>query len=80
MRPDRKDVLEEVDFVWRVENQRGSATGSCNALEKDAGRDEESTKVQITGSDPDQDEVVKEVATPDDIPFGWTRTKLEPDW
>jgi hypothetical protein len=61
-------------------NQRGNATGSCG------GRDEEDQKLPLvtssvrTGSDPDQEEVVQEDATPDDIPFGWTRTKLEPDW
>jgi hypothetical protein len=69
-------------------NRRGNVTGNCssNMVEEDAHREEEDPKVPLVtssvrrGSDPDQQEVVQEKATPDDIPFGWTRTKLEPDW
>jgi phenylpyruvate tautomerase PptA (4-oxalocrotonate tautomerase family) len=39
-----------------------------------------SSVLRIIGSDSDQVEVVQEEVTHDDIPFGWTRTKLEPDW
>jgi hypothetical protein len=69
-------------------NQRDHATGSrCSSVEKDAGRDEEDSKpllvtssvLPIVGSDPDQ-KVVQEEATTDEIPAGWTRAKLEPDW
>jgi hypothetical protein len=70
-------------------NQSDNATGSCSAVKKDAGGDEEdsspslvtSTSIELIGYDPSDQEVVQEEeATPDDIPAGWTRTKLEPDW
>jgi hypothetical protein len=43
------------------------------------------SSARTTGSDPDQEEVVQEETTPNDIPSGLTpsgltRTKLEPDW
>jgi hypothetical protein len=71
-------------------HQRGNAASSCSALEKDAGCNEEdptlslvTSSARTTGSDPDQEEVVQEETTPDDIPFSLTpfglmRTKLEP--
>jgi hypothetical protein len=68
-------------------NRGGNVTGNCSSVvEEDTDRDEEDPKLPLVafsvrrGSDPDQEEVVQEEATPDDIPFGWTRTKLEPDW
>jgi hypothetical protein len=58
-------------------------------VEKYATREEEHPKVPLvtsssgsvrTGFD-DPDQVVAQVEeTADDIPFGWTRIKLEPDW
>ncbi len=73
----------------RRTNQRGKATaGSCSSVEEDGGgRDEEDSKPSpVTssalpiGSYPHQEVVVQEEATtPDEIPSGWTRVKLEPD-
>jgi hypothetical protein len=74
-------------------NQRGAitATGtSCGSvLEEDGGnRDEEDSKpfpvkssALPMGSYPAHQEVVvqEEATTPDEIPSGWTRVKLEPD-
>jgi hypothetical protein len=66
-------------------NQRGNVTGNCSSMvEEDADYDEEDPKLPLVafsvrrGSDPDQEEVVQEEATTDDVPSGWTRTKLEP--
>jgi hypothetical protein len=67
-------------------NKRGNATGSCSAMEKDAGCDEEDPELPLvsssvrTRSDPDQEEVVHEKATPDDLLSDQARTKLERDW
>jgi hypothetical protein len=74
-------------------NQRGDAskaTGtSCGSVEEDGGGGDEeedskpsvvtSSSVLLTGSYPDQEVVQEEVTTPDEIPSGWTRVKLEPD-
>jgi hypothetical protein len=73
-------------------NQRGAgkATGtSCgSAVEEDGGnRNEQDSKPSMVtssalaiGSYPHQEVVVQEEATtPDEIPSGWTRVKLEPD-
>jgi hypothetical protein len=75
-------------------NQRGDAskaTGtSCGSVEEDGGgRDEEeedSKPSQVTSSSALTDsyldrEIVQaeEATTPDEIPSGWTRVKLEPD-
>ena len=66
-------------------NLEGNASDSCCSVETDAGCDEEDSKLPLVpstvpiSSDPDQ-EVVPEATTPDDIPAGWARTKLEPDW
>jgi hypothetical protein len=69
-------------------NQREHGTDSrCSSVEKDAGRDGEDSKpllvtfsvLRIAGSDPDQ-KVVQEEATTNEIPAGWTRAKLDPDW
>ncbi len=76
-------------------NQRGAskATGtSCGSVvEEDGGnREEEDSKPSLVTSSalpsivsyPHQEVVVREEATtptPDEIPSGWTRVKLEPD-
>jgi hypothetical protein len=64
-------------------SQRGKATGCCSSsLEKAAGgRDEEdSSGCALLASYPVQEVVSEEAArTPDIIPSGWTRVKLEPD-
>jgi hypothetical protein len=75
-------------------NQRedaSKATGtSCGSVEENGGgRDEEedskpslvtSSSSALTGSYPDREVVqAEEATTPDEIPSGWTRVKLEPD-
>jgi hypothetical protein len=67
-------------------NQRGKATGSCSSVEEDGGgRDEQDSKPSLVtsgallGSYPDREVVQEEATPPDEIPFGWTRVKLEPD-
>jgi hypothetical protein len=71
-------------------NQRGASTAtgtSCGSVEEDGGgRDKEDSKPSLvtsssvlTGSYPDQEVVQEEATTPDVIPSGWTRVKLEPD-
>jgi hypothetical protein len=69
-------------------NQRGKvATDSCSSVKKEdgGGRDEDSTKPSLVassalvGSYPRQEVVQEEAPTPDEIPSGWTRVKLEPD-
>jgi hypothetical protein len=69
-------------------NQRGEAAGSCGSVEEcgGAGRKEEDSKPSLVtssalliGSYSDQVAVQEEVTTPNDIPSGWTRVKLEPD-
>jgi hypothetical protein len=70
--------------------QRGSgkATASSSSVEEDGeGRDEGDSKLSLVtsgstliGSDQDQEVVVQEETTsPREIPYGWTRVKLEPD-
>ena len=69
-------------------NERDRATGTCNAMKNHDGHDEEdpspslvTSSSTLIGSDPsDQEVLVQEEATPDAIPSGWIRTKLEPDW
>jgi hypothetical protein len=81
MPPDRKELLDELEFEW------GKATGSRSPVGEDGvGRDDEDSKPSLVtssapiGSYPEQ-EVVQEEATPTpgEIPSGWTRVKLEPD-
>jgi hypothetical protein len=55
-------------------------------VETDGGRDEEDSKpslvkssVLIGGSYPGQEAVQEDAPTPDEIPSGWARVKLEPD-
>jgi hypothetical protein len=76
-------------------NQRGDASKatstSCGSMEEDGGNREEeedskpslvtSSSALLTGFYPDQEVVQEEEATttPDEIPSGWTRVKLEPD-
>jgi hypothetical protein len=81
MRPDRKELLDE------LESERGKATGSCSPVGEDGvGRDDEDSKPSlVTSSAPigsySEQEVVQEEATttPGEIPSGWTLVKLEPD-
>ena len=67
-------------------NREGNATDSCCSVETDVGHHEEEpepspvpSRVLIVCSDQDK-YAVQEEATPDGIPAGWTRTKLQPDW
>jgi hypothetical protein len=67
-------------------NRRGEATGSRSSVEEDGGdRDAEDSKPSLVtisaqiGSYPDQEVVQEESTTPDEIPSGWVRVKLEPD-
>jgi hypothetical protein len=74
-------------------NQLGASTATgtgCGSVEEEdgGGRDEEedskpslvtSSSALLTGSYPDQEFVHEEATTPDEIPSGWTRVKLEPD-
>jgi hypothetical protein len=75
-------------------NQRGTSTAtgtSCGSVvEEDGGnRDDEedsepslvtSSSALLTGSYPNQEAVQEEATTtPDEIPSGWKRVKLEPD-
>jgi hypothetical protein len=68
-------------------------SGQVSARTNQRCREEEDQKPSLvtscvpvrTVSDPDEpdepdQQVVQEEATPDEIPVGWTRTKLEPDW
>ncbi len=68
-------------------NQRGKATGSSSSVEEDGGgRDEgdlelapvTSSAARI-GSHPDPEVVQEQATTPREMPYGWTRVKLEPD-
>jgi hypothetical protein len=114
MLPDRKELLDALDFVSKAKNrsecpspnikrpstslvgsggigarrnQRGKATGSSSAVEENGGgRDEDDSKPCLVtssaariGSSPGQEAVQEQVATLGDIPYGWTRVKLEPD-
>jgi hypothetical protein len=82
----RKRPSGHIIAVWTSE--RGNATGSCSSENNYDGRNEEdpqpavvTSRTLLRNSGPDQAVVQEEAkATPDDIPFGWTRTKLEPDW
>ena len=66
-------------------NREGNAAGICfRSVGNDAGGDGEDQHLSLVPgsallcSEPDQ-EVVQKEATPDGIPAGWTRFKLEPD-
>jgi hypothetical protein len=74
----------------RTKQRGNAATDSCSSVERDggAGRDEQDSKPSLVtsrssaliGFYPDQEVVQQEeAATPDEIPSGWTRVKLEPD-
>ena len=84
----QRTCLVDSEQMTARTNQEGEATHSCNSVEENAGRDEENPKPSlvtisalIIRSDPDQQaDVQEEARTPDVIPVGWTRTKLEPDW
>jgi hypothetical protein len=60
--------------------QRGNATGSYGLNEEEDSNPSPVTSTALICSYPDQ-EVVQEEATttPDVIPSGWVRVKLEPD-
>jgi hypothetical protein len=74
-------------------NQRGASTAAGairgSVEEEDGGnRDEEadskpsvvtSSSALLAGNCPDKKVVCDEATTPDEIPSGWKRTKLEPD-
>jgi hypothetical protein len=87
--PNRKrpstSLVESVGMGARI-NQRGKATASSSSVEEyGGGRDEAESKPSLVtsgapiGSSPGQ-EVVQEQATAlGEIPYGWTRVKLEPD-
>jgi hypothetical protein len=90
--PDEEAVKEEATTesgqmtATSRANQRGEATGSSSVEQEDGGcRDAEDSKPSLVtssallGSNPDQEVVQEEATTPDDIPSGWTRVKLEPD-
>jgi hypothetical protein len=104
MPPDRKALLDALEFVWRKNdslairksggirartNQRCKAKTSSSSVEEDGcGRDEEedskpslvtSSAAPILGSSPGQEAVQEQVTTLGEIPYGWTRVKLEPD-
>jgi hypothetical protein len=78
-------------MVTRPNQRGGNATGNCSSMEedkdKDTGRDEEDSEpalvtisaARISSPDPDQAVDQEEATSSDGIPFGWTRTKLEPD-
>ena len=82
----RTGLAESAEMAARA-NQRDNATGSCiSSVEKDACHDQEESRPSLVASsalissaDPGQ-EVVQEEASSDEIPDGWTRIKLEPDW
>jgi hypothetical protein len=71
-------------------NQRGASKATatiCGSVEEDGGnRDEEDSKPSLVTSSvlpirsyPHQEVVQEEATTPDEIPSGWKRVKLEPD-
>jgi hypothetical protein len=66
-----------VEFKRENDNERGNYTHSCSSVEEEASCDEEDSKPplvptsELMSSDPDQ-EVAREDATTDDIPFSWT--------
>jgi hypothetical protein len=67
--------------------QRHNATVSSSSLEKEGGgpRFEEDSKPTLMtsgariGSHSDQEVVQEQATTLGDIPYGWTRVKVEPD-
>jgi hypothetical protein len=87
-----QEVVEEVATpesgqMVSTTNHRGKATLTCNSVGEDGlGRGKEdpspspvnSSALRI-GSYTDQEVDQEEATTPDEIPSGWTRTKLEPD-
>jgi hypothetical protein len=84
-----RTCLAESGQIAARTNERDNATGTCKAMKEHDGHDEKdsspslvTTSSTLTGSDPssDQELLVQEEATPDAIPAGWTRIKLEPDW
>jgi hypothetical protein len=91
--PNRKrpstSLVKSGGMATRTRNQRGKATVSSSPVEEDGGgRNEEDSKpylmtsraAQIGSHHPDQEEVVPEQATTlGEIPYGWSRVKLEPD-
>ena len=84
----RMICLAESREIAASTNQTNNATGSYIAVKNDDGHHEEdaspslgTARMEQIGSDSSDLEVlVPEAPTTDDIPAGWTRTKLEPDW
>jgi hypothetical protein len=68
-------------------SQRGKATASSSSVkENGGGSDEEDSKPPLVtssavriDSSPDQEVVQIQATTLGEIPYGWTRVKLEPD-
>ena len=78
-------LAESGEMVASRTNQSDNATSRarCMSMEKDAGagrNDEAPRPYLVTSTDLLDKEVVQEETAPDEIPAGWTRTKLEPDW
>jgi hypothetical protein len=88
--PNRKrpsTCLAEGGQLGARTSQRGKATASSSYVEQDGGsRDEEDSKPSLltnsaarAGSHSDQEVVQEQATTLREIPYGWTRVKLEPD-
>jgi hypothetical protein len=75
----RSTRLAESGQMAASAKQRGNATGSCGLDEEDS-NPSPMTSSALIGSYPDEEVVVQdEATTPDVIPSGWVRVKLEPD-
>jgi hypothetical protein len=75
-------LIESGQMAATRADQRGEATGSSSYVEEDGGgRDEEESKPSpvTSGSYPGQEVVPEQATTLGEIPYGWTRVKLEPD-
>jgi hypothetical protein len=85
-----RTCLAESGQIGSRTNERDNAPGTCNTMKEHDGHHEDDSSPSLVtagstliGSDPsssDQELLVQEEATPDAIPAGWTRIKLEPDW
>ena len=84
----RTCLTESGEMAARAYHKRDNDAGSYTARHKDDGHNEEDASqslvtksIEVLGSDPsDQEVLVQEEPTSHDIPAGWIRTKLEPDW
>jgi hypothetical protein len=83
----RSTRLVESGGMGARTNKRGKATGSSTYVEEDGfGCDEEDSKpspltsiAARVGSSPGQEAVQEQATALGEIPYGWTRVKLEPD-